>query len=559
MLSRIIRNRDIVSEEEIEEYLNGGTDRLSDPFLMKGMEETVPLLLHTINCGDPIRIIGDYDTDGVCSSYILKKFLTSIGAKADIRLPNRMMEGYGMNPDMVSEAHADGIKLILTCDNGVSSFEAAELARSLGIRLVVSDHHEVPEPLVSADCVIDPKQPGCPYPYKELCGAGVAYKIVTALDLELSRRGEGSHNERETLLKELLQFAGIATIADVVPLTKENRILAKCGIEELRKTENTGLLALIQERGIEKESLSSFHIGFILAPCINSAGRLEDAEIVLNLLEQNDRIEAERLAAHLSALNEERKDMTMIQTRIAREIVDRKTAENGFLPKILVVFLPEAHESIAGIIAGRLKEEYERPALVLTNGTEGMKGSGRSVNAYHMISELRKHEHLFSRLGGHAKAAGFSVADGVTPEMISKELNEGCSLTEEMLMEKKWIDMQLPFSYVTEEFVSELSLLEPFGLGNERPVFAEKNIGVEYIQIFGKVNHVLKLLLKAPDGFRIEAIKYGQLDQLEEEARSLREGLNNKGDDFRISFTYFPNINEFRGIRTVQLRILEFL
>ena len=559
MLSRIIRNRDIITEAEIEEYLNGGTDRLSDPFLMKGMEEAVPLLLHAVQKKDHIRIIGDYDTDGVCSSYILKSFLTLIGGNVDIRLPNRMMDGYGMNPDMVQQAAADGVKLILTCDNGVSSFEAAELAGKLGIRLIVSDHHEVPSPLVPADSLIDPKQPGCPYPYKELCGAGVAYKIISALDLALSKEDTGDQEARSVRLKELLQFAGIATVADVVPLTKENRILAKYGIDELRRTNNTGLLALMEERGIERSNLTSYHIGFILAPCINSAGRLEDAEIVLKLFEEKDRGKAARLAAHLSALNEERKEMTAVQTRIAQNLVLQETERTGFLPKILLVYLPEAHESIAGIIAGRLKEDYGRPALVLAKGTEGMKGSGRSVNAWPMISELRKHAHLFSRLGGHAKAAGFSVAEGVSPEQIRKELNESCFLTEEELTDKKWIDMQLPFSYVSEDFIRELSLLEPFGLGNERPVFAEKNIGVEHVQILGKNNHVLKMVLRDPEGCCIEAIKYGSAEQLQEDARILEEGMRREGTSFRIAFTYFPAVNEFRGVRTPQLRILEFL
>lgn len=559
MLARIIRNRDIIGDEEIEEYLHGGTDRLYDPFLMKGMEEAVPLLLHAIKAQTKIRIIGDYDTDGVCSSLILKTFLEHAGARADIRLPNRMMEGYGMNADMVDEAAADGIGLILTCDNGVSSYEAVARAKELSIPVIISDHHDVPLPLIDADVIINPKQEGCGYPYKELCGAGVAYKIVCALEERISEAHPAGRQNRKTLLDSLLQFAGMATIADVVALTGENRILAKAGIAELRKTENPGLNALIRIRGIERETLSAMHIGFIIAPCINSAGRLEDAEIALQLLMERDPEEAERLARHLSDLNEERKEMTAEQTETAKRMVLSDAQKNGYIPRILVVFLPQAHESIAGIIAGRLKDDFDRPALVLTKGEDGIKGSGRSVSSWPMITELRKHAQLFSRLGGHAKAAGFSLAEGISPEMVCSELNRDCVLSEEMLAEKKWIDMQLPFPYVTEDFVRELSLLEPFGIGNERPVFAEKNISVLRVLVLGKNNNVLKLRLKNPDGFEMDAIRYGSPEEIGAEAERLISGIEKEGEDFRIAFTYYPMVNEFRGMRQMQLRILDLM
>lgn len=559
MLARIIRNRDIVTEAEIEEYLNGGTDRLFDPFLMKGMEEAVPLLLHAIQEQKKIRIIGDYDTDGVCSSYILKSFLNLSGAKADIRLPNRMMDGYGMNADMVMDASDDGIGLIITCDNGVSSYEAVQQAKEEGIPVVITDHHEVPLPLIDGDAVIDPKQEGCEYPYKELCGAGVAYKVVSALEKKLEEMNWPGCAERKALLDDLLQFVGMATIADVVPLTGENRILAKAGIERLRNTENPGLNALFKIRGIDRSVISSYHIGFVIAPCINSAGRLEDAEVALKMLEETDPHQAEAYAQHLSSLNEERKEMTVVQTKEASAMAQRMQKELGALPPVLVLFLPDAHESIAGIIAGRLKEEFGRPVLVLTNSEDGIKGSGRSVDIYPMIDELRKHESLFRKLGGHAKAAGFTLAEGISPEDVSRELNASCSLTEEMLVEKKWIDMQLPFQYISEAFVQELSLLEPFGIRNEKPVFAEKDIHVKNIFVFGKNNNVLKLELVNSEGYPIEAIKYGSEEQIGREAEELASGKQTYGDDFQLSFTFYPTINEFRGIRTIQLRILDFL
>ncbi len=528
---------------------------------MKGMKEAVPLLFDTIKNGGRIRIIGDYDTDGVCSSYILKRYLQSIGADADIRLPNRMMEGYGMNADMVDEAAQDGISLILTCDNGVSSYDAVERAKEKNIPVIVSDHHEVPQPLIEADVVIDAKQPDCEYPYKELCGAGVAYKIVCALQccLETYLPQADRTASASLLEQELLVFAGIATIADVVSLTGENRIIAKEGIKRIKETENTGLLALIRARNLEPSQIVSYHIGFIIAPCINSAGRLQDAELALDLFESSDRQEAETIAYRLSALNEERKSMTAVQTHIAQGIVKEIEERQGSLPKVLVLYLPEAHESIAGIIAGRLKEDYARPVLVLTNAEDGIKGSGRSVTAYPMIEELRKHSTLFAKLGGHAKAAGFTLNKGVTPEQVEQELNQSCELTEEMLQEKIWIDMQLPFAYVSEGFIQELCRLEPFGIGNERPVFAEKNLRVHKVLVLGKNNQVLKLELEDASGMILEAIRYGSEEQIAKEADCLIEGKEKEGDDYRISILYYPGINEFRGRRTVQLRIQEFI
>ena len=559
MLARILRNRDLVTDGEIEEYLNGGTDRLYDPFLMKGIKEAVPLIFAAIKKGFRIRVIGDYDTDGVCSSYILKSFITALGGFADVRLPDRMAEGYGMNPDMVMEAFTDGIKLIITCDNGVSSYDAVTKAKELGIQVIVSDHHEVPLPLIEADIVIDAKQPEESYPYKELCGAGVAYKLVCAL-YETYKLQTGNDNEDlKNLLDDLLQFAGIATIADVVPLTGENRILAKEGIKRLKQTKNIGLTALMESRHILPQTIASYHIGFIIAPCLNSAGRLKNADIALNLIEENDPKKAAIIAEELSELNEDRKTMTQVQTAIAEKMVAEIIKKQGNLPKILVLYLKDAHESIAGIIAGRLKELYSRPVIIVTDSEDGLKGSGRSVDVYNMIEELRKDADLFKKLGGHAKASGFSLNMGVTAEILSERINKRCELTEEMLQEKKWIDMQLPFQYVSDDFIQELELLEPFGLKNERPLFAERNIKVHKVIVLGKNNNVLKLQMENEAGFIIEGIRYGAEEKIAREADQLISGKEAYGDNFRISIAYYPSINEFRGSRTVQLRILDFI
>ena len=558
MLARILRNRDLVSDGEIDEYLNGGTDRLYDPFLMKGIKEAVPLIFAAIKNNDRIRVIGDYDTDGVCSSFILKQFITALGGNADVRLPDRMSEGYGMNSDMVKEAAADGIQLIITCDNGVSSYEAIEAAQIAGIKVIVSDHHEVPLPLVDADVVIDMKQPEDPYPYKELCGAGVAYKIVSAL-YETYKLQYESNNSLEDLLDDLLQFAGIATIADVVPLTGENRIIAKEGIRRLKHTKNTGLKALMESRHIISENLTSYHIGFIIAPCLNSAGRLKNAEIALNLIEENDYHKAAMIAEDLSQLNEDRKSMTQVQTSAAEKMVAELFEEKGELPKILVLYLEDAHESIAGIIAGRLKELYSRPVIIVTDSEDGLKGSGRSVDVYNMIEELRKDSYLFKKLGGHAKAAGFSLNDDVSADVLSDRINARCDLTEEMLQEKKWIDIQLPFQYASEDFIHELDLLEPYGVNNERPVFADRTIKVHKVIVLGKNNNVLKLQMENEDGFIIEGIRYGAEQKIASEADLLVSGKERYGDDFRISIAYFPSVNDFRGTRNVQLRILDFI
>ena len=542
MLARIIRNRGIVSDDEIDAYLNGGLERLHDPFLLKGMQEAVVLTKEAILSHRKIRIIGDYDVDGICSSYILKTFISKAGGDCDVRLPDRLLEGYGMNEEMVRECKEDGISLIITCDNGVSSFDAVKLARSFGIDCIITDHHEVPENVPDANIIIDPKQKDCPYPFKEICGAGVAYKFVQALNRYMNL------NEA-CLLDSLLQFAGMATIADIVPLIDENRVLAKEGIKRLKNTDNLGLNKLFSARELEKAYLESYHVSFIISPCINSAGRLKNAILAYNLLEENDEFVAEEIANGLCMLNEERKELTNKQSIAAEKFIEDSKREDGLIEKVLVVFLPDAHESVAGIIAGRLKDKYNRPTLVITNSEDGLKGSGRSINQYNLIEELKRHSELFQKFGGHAKACGFTLkqngTDWETVKKISDSLNADCRLDENDFINKIWIDIQLPFRYITEEFVNELKKLEPFGTANEKPVFAEKNVFVSQAMIIGKNNNLLKLKMTGPDGTTIDGLIFGS----EENTKKSYEEISRA---HYISILYYPDINYYRDMATPQ-------
>ncbi len=555
MLARIIRNRDIVGDDAINEYLYGSISNMHSPYLFKGMSEAVDLIFKVIKDGKKIRVIGDYDVDGICSSYILKHSIKKIGGDVDVKIPDRVFDGYGMNENMSVEAFNDGVSLIITCDNGVSAYEAVDKARSLGIDVIVTDHHEVPYPLVNANIVIDAKQEDCSYPFKELCGGAVAYKLAQALiDREVKLCGAPSKvNELNELLDELLLYAGMATVADIVPLTQENRIFAKEGIKRLKITKNEGLKALMKSRNIEQENINAFYIGFILGPCINSAGRLKNALVAFELLEETNPDEARKKAMELVELNEVRKNLTISQTQIA---IDQINNMKDGLPKILVIFLSEAHESIAGIIAGRLKEEFSRPALVITNSDEGLKGSGRSVDRYNMIEALTKHADCFNKFGGHAKAAGFTLQENVTPQMLSDVLNRDCDISEEDLEEKKWIDMQLPFQYISEQFIGELERLEPFGQNNEKPCFAEKNIKVNSIYM-SRNNNCLKLNLENEDGYKMEGVMFRNEDFIKEQYEKLCQAKEKDGQELLVSIIFYPYINYFRGEKNLQLKIDE--
>lgn len=543
MMARILRNRDLISDEEIRKFLYGGISEMYDPFLFKDMKKGCEIAASCIKEGQKIRIIGDYDADGVMSSYILETAVSSLGGSVDVVLPDRIRDGYGINARMAEEAKAQGISLIITCDNGIAAVSAVKRAEELGISVIITDHHEPAAELPPADAIIDAKQKDCTYPFREVCGAAVAFKFVQAL---LEYMNINRLDSRE-ILDYLLQFAGFATITDIVPLRDENRIFAREGIRRLRKTDNPGLKALIKEKKLDPGLLSAYHIGFILGPCINSAGRLMNAEIALDLLRAEDQDRAAALAEKLSQLNENRKDLTTEQAAASERILREFIEKNGELPKILICYLPDAHESVAGIIAGRLKEEYGRPAFVLTNSNNGIKGSGRSVDAYNMIGEISKFPELFSKLGGHEKACGFTLSCG--PDAFIEAVMNGCTLTEQDLQKKVWIDMQLPFSYISEDLINELSLLEPCGTDNARPLFAHKNVTAVRSRILGKASNVLSMQLRDADGCIIDGVMFGSAENM----AANKELVDNEP---AFMLTYVPMINEYGGRRSLQIRVI---
>ncbi len=537
---RMIRNRAGMSEGEVREFLFGGMEELSDPFLMKGMREAVALLRGKRDEGAAVRIIGDYDIDGVNATHVLLTGLTRIGAKVDTVIPDRMKDGYGVNENLIRKAAAEGIDTIVTCDNGIAAAEEIGLAKELGMTVVVTDHHEIPFQeengervwiLPPADVIVNPKQADCGYPFKMLCGAAVAWRLVEALYAE-----EGISREE---VFDLAEFAAVATVGDIMELRGENRILVRYGLKRLEQTKNLGYRALIGANGLEGKRLTAYHIGFVIGPCINASGRLDTAKRALNLLGAKSRGEAEKLAGDLKALNDSRKALTVKGTEEARRQIEETELKGD---RVLVVYLPECHESLAGIIAGRIRELYYRPCFILTDGEEGVKGSGRSIEGYHMFEEMTKVGELFTKFGGHPMAAGLSMkAENV--EELRRRLNENCALTKEDLVPRKYYDAVLPIQYVGEALLGELELLEPFGKGNEKPFFAAGNLIVRSARILGKNGNVLKVILEDDDGKRMEAVSFGDVvGDLE-----YIEGKE------RVSVLYYPEMNEYMGRRTVQL------
>lgn len=543
---RMIRNRAGMSEEAVRDYLFGEMDSLADPLLMKGMKEAVSLLREKRDTGAPIRIIGDYDIDGVNATHILLMGLKRIGAKVDTVIPDRTKDGYGVNENLIREAAEAGIDTIVTCDNGIAAAEEIAFARNLGMTVVVTDHHEIPyreeadgnrtPVLPPADVIVNPKQADCAYPFKCLCGAAVAWRLVQAL-----YEAEGIPKE-EAL--EQAEFAAVATVGDIMELSGENRILVRYGLKRLEQTGNPGYRALIRVNGLEGKALTAYHIGFVIGPCINASGRLDTAKRALNLLGAADLLEAEKLAGDLKALNDSRKALTVKGTEEAvRQIEGTDLKED----RVLVVYLPECHESLAGIIAGRIRERYYRPCFVLTDGEDGVKGSGRSIEGYHMFEEMTKVRELFTRYGGHPMAAGLSM-ESENIEELRRRLNENCTLTEEELMPKAAYDAVLPIEYAGERLIEELKLLEPFGKGNEKPLFAAGNLVVKSARIIGKNANVLKLILEDGKGTRMEAVSFGDVEG----------DLKYIESKERISILYYPEMNEYMGRRTVQLVITAY-
>ena len=560
-VASLIRNRDVIGDDAIEKYLNGTIADLYDGMLMKDMDKAVAVLGEKIKENAKIRIIGDYDIDGIQSTYILLEGFRMLGADVDSDIPDRMKDGYGLNRNLIDRALEADVDTIITCDKGIAAAEEIAYAKSMGMTIVVTDHHEVPYTeigagrryiLPEADAVVDPKQEDCTYPFKGLCGAAVAYKLVEALMEAMGKDAEDADY--------LMENVAIATIGDVMDLVDENRIFVKQGLDMLKRTENLGLKALMGCTGVNVDKLSPYHIGFVIGPCMNASGRLDTAKRALELLEAKKVAEADLLAGDLKALNDSRKDMTAQAVEEAFIQVENSELKDA---DVLVVYLPECHESLAGIVAGRIREKYYRPVFVLTKGAEGLKGSGRSIETWHMYEGLNRVKHLLSKFGGHKMAAGLSMPEE-NLEQFRKEINEKSGITPEDLNEKIAIDMQLPFECVNEKFIGELAVLEPFGKGNARPVFAERQVQVESARILGKNKNVLKLQVKDLHGTRMDAMYFGDVNTFVEYVREKFGDiaceclLRGHGHGIVMAFTYYPDINEYQGVRTPQIVIQNY-
>lgn len=549
IIARLMRNRDVIGDEAIDFYLNGTVEDLYDGLLMKDMDRAVDILKEKIEEGKKIRVIGDYDIDGVNATYILQQGLAGLGADVDTDIPDRIKDGYGLNQMLIDRALEDDVDTIITCDNGIAAMSEIAYGKENGMTIVVTDHHEVPYLeengekkylLPPADAVVDPHRADCEYPFKGLCGAAVAYKLVEVL----YRVSGKSEQEVEHLQERLMENVAIATIGDVMDLVGENRVFVKKGLELLKTTKNEGLHALMQCAGVDTANLNTYHIGFVIGPCINAGGRLDTAKRALELLNASNRREAVTLAADLKELNDSRKEMTEEGVEEAVRQIESSSWKDD---QVLVVYLPECHESIAGIIAGRIKERYYRPTFVLTKGETGVKGSGRSIEAYDMFAEMSRCRELFTKFGGHKLAAGLSLEEEKV-EVFRKRINELADLTEEDLQMKVSIDMRLPFPYINEELIHELKILEPFGKGNGKPLFAESKLRVIQPRIFGKNRNVLKCRLEDQQGNQMEAVYFGEVEDC----------LRQMEKKQIMSFTYYPSINEYMGRRTIQLTIVNY-
>ncbi len=540
MAMRLIRSRAGESEAEVRAYLCGTLDDLADARLMKGMTEAVALLLEKIRAGASIRIIGDYDIDGVNATHILVTGLRRVGAQVDTVIPDRLKDGYGINEHLIEQAKEAGIDTIVTCDNGIAAAKEIAYAKELGMTVIVTDHHEIPYReaedstrttiLPPADVIVNPQQADCPSPSKNLGGAAGAWRLVEVLYQEAGV-------PREEFL-DLAQFAAVATIGDIMDLTGENRILVKYGLKQLADTTNPGYRALLAVNGLEGKKLTAYHIGFVIGPCINASGRLDTAKRALELLGASSKTEAEKLAGDLKALNDSRKDLTAKGTTEAIRLIEETDLGQD---KVLVVYLPDCHESLAGIIAGRIRERYFRPCFVLTDGEEGVKGSGRSIPGYHMFEEMTKVAELFTKFGGHPMAAGLSIPTE-NVELLRKRLNENCRLTDADLIPKLSYDAVLPIQYAGEQIIKELELLEPFGKENDKPLFAAANVRVKSARVIGKNRNVLKTVLEDDKGSRLEGISFGDVEA----------DLHYIESKDTVCLLYYPEINEFQGRRTVQ-------
>ena len=558
--ARLIRNREVMGDEAIARYLKGGIGELYDPHLLLDSDRLTDILVQKISEQKKIRVIGDYDIDGVMSTYILYKGITRSGGSVDFQIPDRMKDGYGINDHLIEQADEAGIDTIITCDNGIAAIGEIAHAKSLGMTVLVTDHHEIPYTeergerhykRSEADAIVNPKQMECTYPYKNLCGAAVAWKVIQILYEKCDIAVEESY--------DFLENVAFATVGDVMDLTDENRILVREGLKRIHTTMNPGMRALILQNKLEPEQISSYHFGFVLGPCINASGRLETAKIALNLFLQEDVKKASEIAAELVDLNAQRKDMTAEGVELAMQQVE----EGNTGEKVLVVYLPDVHESLAGIIAGRIREACHKPTFVLTKSEDGVKGSGRSIEAYSMYEELCKCQELFTKFGGHPMAAGLSLPEA-NVEIFREKINACCGLTEEDFIPKIKIDIPMPVDYPDIPLVNELLLLEPFGKANVKPQFADKNLGIDRAVVVGKNQNVLKLTLKTERGKSISAVYFGDVEEFREYygrkygENEVQQAFLGRTNGIRMSVVYYPEINRYQGNESIQIVIKNY-
>ncbi|MCH4190752.1 MAG: single-stranded-DNA-specific exonuclease RecJ [Butyrivibrio sp.] len=573
MTARLLRNRDLIQEDEIREYLYGDLESLGDPHMLADMDKAVQILQQKILAHRKIRVIGDYDVDGICSSYILLSGIRFCGGDVDCVLPDRIRDGYGLNEELIQNALEENTDTIITCDNGIAAVQQTIYAKEHGMTIVITDHHEIPfeteehsgetrEILPPADAIVDPKRADSAYEFREICGAVVAFRLLQVL-MEQNSMQLHTDSERRNLMDEMLEFAALATVCDVMELRGENRVIVKEGLKKIQNSQNAGLRALIHVNQLEEKKISCYHLGYIIGPCLNATGRLDSALRGLSLLTADSVQEAARIAGDLKALNDSRKDMTGQNVDAAVSIVEKYSE----LPDVLVIFLPECHESIAGIVAGRIREKYGRPTLILTRAENGVKGSGRSVPAYDMYRELNRCSDLFTKFGGHKMAAGLSMKEADIQE-LKKRLNDACTLQKGDFEEILHIDMEMPLPYADRKLIQEISLLEPFGNGNARPLFAVRNVSILSGRILGRNRNCGKYKIMDENGQKYDMIYFGDMDRwqkfLEEKAGKVQSeqiysGVDLQRDAVKINMAYYPDINSYQGRESLQIVMTDYM
>lgn len=555
---RIIRNRDITEFEDYYKFLHPSYEDIPKPELLKDMDKAVQKVIECIRHKKKMRIIGDYDTDGACATWILYSGIKKLTEQVDYYIPNRVKDGYGINMDIISQSKSDGIQLIITCDNGVAALDEMNYASELGLEVIVTDHHQIvkdeegQECLPNAYAVVNPHRKDCPYPFKNICGGNIAFKLIQRLYESVQKDPED--------ITELRFFAAIATVGDLMPLLDENRALVKLALSEFEACRNLGLRTLCSKLSIDLSAVKAYDIGFKISPCINAGGRLDTARLVLKLFSAMTDMEADETADELIGLNETRKEMTQEQSLKAYSILEKVSDEK----RVIVLYLPECHESIAGIVASRIKDRYYRPTLVVTRGTEGYKGSARSVSGYSMYEEMAKCRDLFTHFGGHKMAAGFSLPEEHLSE-LEERLNDNCSLSMEDMQEEIILDAELPLEYLSQSLIKELELLEPFGMGNSKPLFGARNLAISSVRMIGKNREYLKLQLRTEKGAKMEALCFDSAEELKTaivekcKAESFEEAvLKSSFNNLKLSVIYYPSINSYMGSERVQIMIHRF-